>query len=52
VKVTVTFELFHPAAVGAGDAEALIVGGVLSRLTVTDVEAVFPAMSVAVPDIT
>ena len=28
----------------------LNVGGVLSRLTVTDVEAVFPAASVAVPE--
>jgi len=52
VNVTVTFELFQPAAFEAGDAEALIVGGVLSRLIVTDAEAVFPAMSAAVPEIT
>lgn len=30
----------------------LMLGGVLSRLMVTDVEAVFPAASVAVPEIT
>ena len=29
-----------------------IVGGVLSRLTVTDVVALFPALSVTVPDTT
>jgi hypothetical protein len=28
VKVTVTFELFQPLALGDGDTEALIVGGV------------------------
>jgi hypothetical protein len=51
-KVTVTLELFQSAAFGAGDADALMFGGVLSRLIVTDAEAVFPAMSVAVPEIT
>ena len=30
VKLTVTFELFQLAALGAGDTEAVIVGGVLA----------------------
>jgi hypothetical protein len=32
---TVTFVLFHPAAFAAGEADAVIVGGVSSRLTVS-----------------
>jgi hypothetical protein len=52
VKVTVTLEMFHPAAFGAGDADAVMVGGVLSRLTVTEAAEVLPALSTAAPEIT
>lgn len=52
VKVTVTFELFQPLAFGAGDCSAVMIEGVLSRLIVTLVVAVFPAVSVAVPETT
>jgi hypothetical protein len=52
VNVTVTTELFHPAAFGAGAVVAVIVGGVLSTRTVTDVVAVLPALSLAVPETT
>jgi hypothetical protein len=51
-KVTVTAELFQPAAFAGGLADALIAGTVLSRLIVTDVVVEFPALSVAVPDTT
>ena len=51
-KLTVTSAWFHPAAFGAGEADAAIVGGVLSRLTVTFVVALLPAVSVAVPVMT
>src|SRR3990172_9483319 len=30
VKVTITSELFHPAAFGVGETEAVIVGGIVS----------------------
>jgi len=46
---TVTFELFQPAAFGDGVAAAEIAGDVRSRFTETEVLAVFPALSVAVP---
>jgi hypothetical protein len=49
VNVTVTFELFHPAAFGGGAATAVMVGPVFERLMVTVFVAVFPATSVAVP---
>ena len=49
VNVTVTFELFHPAAFGGGAATAVILGAVFERLMVTVFVAVFPATSVAVP---
>ena len=52
VKVTVTLELFQPLALAAGDCAAVMTGGVLSRLTVTLAVAVFPAVSVAVPEMT
>jgi hypothetical protein len=51
VKLTVTgVVLFQPAAVGAGDAAATIVGAVLSILTVIMLlgALTFPALSVAV----
>jgi hypothetical protein len=48
VKVTVTAELFQPAEFGAGEATAVIVGGVLSMLTVTVALTLFPATSVTV----
>jgi hypothetical protein len=51
VKVTVGFVLFQPAALGAGETAAVIVGGVWSKLTVTEALAVFPAISVTVPEI-
>ena len=35
VNETVTLVLFHPAEFAAGDADAEIVGGVSSRLTVS-----------------
>jgi len=52
VKPTVTLELFQPAALAAGFEVAVMVGGVLSSLTVTDVVAVNPAVFRAVPEIT
>ncbi len=45
-----TLELFQPAALAAGDKVAVIVGGVLSIFSVTLVVALFPAASVAVPE--
>src|SRR5947209_4941412 len=48
VKDTVTLLLFQPAAFAAGLAVALIVGAVLSILTVSVALALFPALSVAV----
>lgn len=47
-KATVTLVLFHPAPLAAGVADPLIVGGVLSSLTVTDPEPELPNRSVAV----
>lgn len=41
VKVTVTFELFHPAAFGRGDTAATIAGGP-GAVTVRDVETENP----------
>lgn len=52
VKVTVTSLLFHPAGLGWGVTVGDRVGGVLSMLSVTDVLAVFPALSTAVPEMT
>src|SRR5713101_5658661 len=52
VNVTVTIELFQPAASGGGLMVPEIAGGVLSRFTVRDAGAVFPARSVAVPEMT
>ena len=49
VNVTVTAELFQPAEFGDGDALALIVGAVLSMLSVMFALAVLPATSVTVP---
>lgn len=49
VKLTVTFELFHPAESGVGETLAVIDGAVSSMLTFTVVVAVTPALSVAVP---
>ena len=51
-KVTVTLELFQPLEFAAGEALAVIVGGVSSTFTVMLVLAVLPALSVAVPEIT
>jgi hypothetical protein len=48
VKLTVTLPLFQPFAFGAGLREALMDGGVLSSLTVTDPLPAFPTLSVAV----
>jgi hypothetical protein len=49
-KVTVTLELFQPLEFAPGEALAVIVGAVLSIFTVMLVLAVFPALSVAVPE--
>jgi len=46
---TVTSELFHPAALGAGAPVALTESGVNCTLNVTLVDAVFPALSVVEP---
>lgn len=46
---TVTSELFHPAALAAGAALALTESADCCTLNVRLVEAVFPALSVAVP---
>jgi len=50
LKVALTLVLFHPAAFGAGERVVAIVGGVLSMLTVREVDAVLPALSTAVPE--
>jgi hypothetical protein len=50
VKVTATEVVFQPAALGAGEAAAVMVGGVVSRLTVTLALAEFPLVSIAVPE--
>ena len=42
-KVTVGSALWKLAAFGAGETDAEIIGSVLSTLSVTEVEAVFPA---------
>ena len=47
VKVTVTSELFHPAALGAGEGEAEIVNVVGEKVTPTFDVAVLPAISTA-----
>jgi hypothetical protein len=52
VNVTVTFELSQPFPFGGGDEIAEIVGGVLSMFNLMLVLAVFPALSVAVPEMT
>ncbi len=50
VKVTVTFPLFHPLALGLGLAEPVIMGGVRSMLTgPTMADAELPALSEQVP---
>ena len=46
VKVIVTSDLFHPAALGAGDGEAEIVSAVGEKVTLTVEVAVLPARSV------
>ena len=43
MKLTVTLVLFHPAALGVGERDPKIVGGVVSRLTVTVLELGRPA---------
>src|SRR5215467_13718581 len=47
-KFTVTFELFQPAAFGAGVALPVMVGAVFSMFSVTVPVAGFPARSVTV----
>src|SRR5579859_1501076 len=49
VNETVTSVLFQPAALGEGEPEAVIEGGVSSILTVAVVVLVFPATSVLLP---
>jgi hypothetical protein len=43
VKLTVTSLLFHPAALGAGFALALMMGAVFSMFNDSEAVAVFPA---------
>jgi hypothetical protein len=50
-NVTVTGVLFQPAALAAGAAVAVMLGGAVSRFTTTVAVAVLPAISVAVPEI-
>jgi hypothetical protein len=51
VKLTVTFVLFHPWALGEGETEPAMDGGINSTFRVTFAGAdVFPATSVAVPE--
>lgn len=52
VYVTVTGVVFQPFALGAGEADAIIVGGVVLTFSVTLADALFPALSMAVPLIT
>jgi hypothetical protein len=49
LKFRVTLLLFHPAALGAGEALTVTTGGVLSIFRTAFVVAVLPALSVAVP---
>jgi hypothetical protein len=50
VKFTVTLVLFHPEESGAGVPVAVIVGGVLSRLTLAQTETdLSPLLSIACP---
>jgi hypothetical protein len=49
LKLMVTGALFQPALLADGAKLVAIVGAVLSRLIVTEVEAALPALSVAVP---
>src|SRR5215469_17996596 len=49
LKFTSTSVLFQPAAFAGGRAVAVMVGGVSSKLRVSDEDAVFPARSAAVP---
>src|SRR5882672_4959852 len=51
-KLTTTGPLFQPSAFGAGADEAVTMGAVLSMFTVMLAVAVFPALSIAVPEIT
>jgi len=49
VKLTMTFDVFQPLLLGAGDAAGLIVGAVLSRFTVRLTSAHPPLVSVTCP---
>jgi hypothetical protein len=51
-KVTVTFDVYMPDPFAGGEVVSVMVGGVLSMLSVTPSAAVFPALSVAVPETT
>ena len=48
-KLAVTFELFQPAALAAGEDVPPITGGVLSRLILAEAVALNPARLTAVP---
>ena len=50
-KLTVTLELFQPAAFGRGAGMGTIVGGLVPIFSVALAVAEFPATSVAVPEI-
>jgi hypothetical protein len=49
-KLTVVSARLQPAALGAGVTVGVTSGGVLSRLSVTEALALFPATSAAVPE--
>jgi hypothetical protein len=49
-KLTVTLELFQPAAFGPGEMLATIVGDLVPMFNVSVAVAELPAASVAVPD--
>ena len=51
VKVTVAGVLFQPLPEGAGEAAAVIVGGVKSKFTVAQAVADKPEVSTALPQI-
>src|SRR5262249_50453179 len=50
LKLTVTFVLFQPPALAAGNREGVTVGGVLSRLIASVTVTALPPISRAVPD--
>ena len=50
MNVTVTLDVYRPDPFFGGEVMVVMVGGVLSMLSVTPPTVVFPALSVAVPE--